>query len=306
MPVPVWDCSELPLLDEPLDTATVISDDIWKKFDMDFPVDNICDMRSSFDDGVLLEPMALCQPANEIRHHDCMWAGLCISKEHNSRLQKRRKIQMTTEVPAGTSLLKSKALPMQSSNADIAIKQEYSSQPSALRIQQSSQQQQQQQQQYQQQQSQQFQSHYQQQSASQQQCRTPKNLESDGDSSRPETPQSSESDVESEVEAPVFKHEQISIEKLSETIFEDTMKAVPASDVSGQMTRKLYERKRLEELQKQQQQLMQRETEIRQSLSDHCYHLSQPAATSINNKRPYSLGIQTPSDTGELLFFFFQ
>ncbi|CAK9814317.1 Myc proto-oncogene protein [Anthophora plagiata] len=258
MPVPVWGCCDLGLLDEPLETATVVSDDIWKKFDLDFPLDRV-DAHSemyherTFDDGVLpdlLYDKMTCLASREIRHHDCMWAGLCISKEHNRTLPAKKDSQIHKKVPAGRSVLISKA----------SVAQTGSSLPIS------------------------------QQQTQQQQCRA-KNLESDGDSTRPETPQSSSSDTETEDEGPFFRHDQINIhEKLSECMSDPASKAVPVSEVTGQLVRFHDRRKEDDESQCQ----VHRETNIRNTLSDHCYHLNQPIGKNLEH-----LGVQTPSDSEE-------
>lgn len=77
--------------------AAIPTDDIWKKFDFD--------MESSKDGGTsgsdaggdgIFEPTCNASPSTfelywtpkeqfkEIRHHDCMWAGLCGSKDHKN------------------------------------------------------------------------------------------------------------------------------------------------------------------------------------------------------------------------------
>ncbi|KZC13844.1 PREDICTED: protein L-Myc-1b-like [Dufourea novaeangliae] len=261
MPVPVWDCSDLGLLDEPLDTATVVSDDIWKKFDMDFPLDRVVDVHSdmyyerTFDDGVLPELLydkMTCQESREIRHHDCMWAGLCISKEHNRTLPAKKDSQIQKRVPAGRSLLISRASAMPMTTTSL----------SAFNQQQA-----------------------------QQQYRA-KGSESDGDSTRPETPQtSSSSDTETEDEGPFFRHDQINIhEKLSECMTEVAVKAVPVSEVTGQLVR-FHDRRKEDD--KGQCQVL-KETNVRNTLSDHCYHLNQPIGKNLEH-----LGVQTPSDSEE-------
>ncbi|PBC31376.1 transcriptional regulator Myc-B isoform X2 [Apis cerana] len=253
MPVPVWDCSDLGLLDEPLATTTVVSDDIWKKFDFDFPLDRLDAVHtdvyhelSTFDDGVLpdlLYDKMSCLSSRKIRHHDCMWAGLCISKEHNRTLPAKKNSQMQKKVPAGRSVLISRAGVAHIGNSLV----------------------------------------------NQQQCRT-RNLESDGDSTRPETPSSS-SDTETEDEGPFFRHDQINIhEKLSECMSDAVTKAVPVSEVTGQLVRFHDRRKEEEENQCQ----VHRETNIRNTLSDHCYHLNQPIGKNLEH-----LGVQTPSDSEE-------
>ncbi|OAD55528.1 hypothetical protein WN48_04682 [Eufriesea mexicana] len=254
MPVPVWDCSDLGLLDEPQDTATVVSNDIWKKFDLDFPLDRVdahFEMyhERPFDDGVLpdlLYDKMTCLESREIRHHDCMWAGLCISKEHNRTLPAKKDSQIQKKVPAGRSVLISRASAVHLGTT-LPISQQ-----------------------------------------AQQQCRA-KNLESDGDSTRPETPQSSSSDTETEDEGPFFRHDQINIhEKLSECMSEAATKAVPVSEVTGQQVRFHDRRKEEDESQCQ----VHRETNIRNTLSDHCYHLNQPIGKNLEH-----LGVQTPSDS---------
>lgn len=276
MPVPVWDCSDLGLLDEPLDTATVVSDDIWKKFDLDFPLDRV-DAYSdiyherNFDDGVLpdlLYNKMTCLASREIRHHDCMWAGLCISKEHNRTLPAKKDSQIQKKIPAGRSLLISRASAAQTGTTT----------PLPMSQQQQA-----------------------------QQTYRAKNLESDGDSTRPETPQtSSSSDTEAEEDVP-FRHSQINLldpislpEKLSEYTSEVVTKAVPVSEVTGQLAR-FHDRRKEDESQCQ----VHRETNIRNTLSDHCYHIHQPVSKNLEH-----LGVQTPSDSGEYrfksLFFFLE
>ncbi|KAG7210601.1 hypothetical protein KM043_012116 [Ampulex compressa] len=260
MPVPVWDCSDLGLLDEPLDTATMVSEDIWKKFDLDLPLDRL-DFPSevyyerTFDDGVLPELLydkMTCLESREIRHHDCMWAGLCISKEHNRTLPAKKDSQVQKKVPAGRSLLISRAGAAQTTSQSMAQQQQVQQQ--------------------------------------QQQCRA-KTLESDGDSTRPETPQSSISDTETEDEGPIFRHDQINIhEKPSECMLEATSKAVPVSEVTGQLVRRFHDRRKEDEGQCQ----VPKETNVRNTLSDHCYHLNQPIGKNLEH-----LGVQTPSDSEE-------
>lgn len=255
MPVPVWDCSDLGLLDEPLDTTTVVSDDIWKKFDLpdflsiDHRVDAYSEMyyECTFDDGVLSDPEyeKTCL-SREIRHHDCMWAGLCISKEHNRTLPAKKDSLIQKKVPAGRSVLISRANTAYIGTS-LAVNQQQA----------------------------------------QQLCRA-RNLESDGESTRPETPQSSSSDTETEDEGPFFRHDQINIhEKLSECISVPATKAVRVS----QNKRKTGRRGRRKE---QDQCQVHRETNIRNTLSDHCYHLNQSYSKNLEH-----LGVQTPSDSEE-------
>lgn len=81
-----------PHVDELAPTEPLLPDDIWKKFELDFPT--LCGELSPLDDifGDIMEYVQedaggiqssmedgeLC----EIRNHDCMWAGHCASKEH--------------------------------------------------------------------------------------------------------------------------------------------------------------------------------------------------------------------------------
>lgn len=274
VPAPVWDCSGLGPMDEALDTASVVSEDIWKKFDFDFPSDTNSDR--TYEEFVIPELFydKVTYLASEIRHHDCMWAGLCISKEHNRTLPAKKDSQPQKKVAAGRSLLISRASTSARSLMNV-------------------QQQQQQQQMLQQQQQQQQQQHQTQQT---QQCRT-KSLESDGDSTRPDTPPTSTSDTDTEEdEVPVFKHDTINIhEKLSECMSEPIIKAAPVSEVTGQLVRRMsrfYDRRKEDDNNQQQQ---QQQPNVRNTLSDHCYHLNQQPAY----KRLDNLGVQTPSESEE-------
>ncbi|CAD1477400.1 unnamed protein product, partial [Heterotrigona itama] len=252
MPVPVWGCPDLGLLDETPDSATVVSDDIWKKFDLDFlPLDHYSEMyyEYSFDDGVLPDVqdggMTCTESREKIRHHDCMWAGLCISKEHNRTLPAKKDSQIQKKVPAGRSVLISRANTAYL-GASLPINH---------------------------QQAQQF-------------CRAKYHLDSDGDSTRPDTPSSS-SDTETEDEGPYFRHDQINIhEKLSECMSEEATKVASVNGnqrVTGRRGRRKVE-----------SQTQCHVTNIRNTLSDHCYHLNQPIVQNLEH-----LGVQTPSDSGE-------
>lgn len=218
-------------MDEPQDTTTVVSEDVWKKFDLDFPLDIYHD--HDVDDAAFTElyDEVSSDGSREIRHHDCMWAGLCISKEHSRTVPTRKDNFIQKKVPAGRSLLIARPP---------------------------------------------------------QQCHS-KSLESDGDSTRPETPQSSESDVE--VENPRLKHDQVN-GKLSEYLGEFP-KAAPVSEVTGQLVRRMYNEKRRQD-EKIDGNGLKKETQIRNTLNDHCYHLNQ-----ATNKRLEHLGVQTPSDSEE-------
>ncbi|XP_051172382.1 myc proto-oncogene protein isoform X2 [Leptopilina boulardi] len=248
----VWSADGFSAFDLHLDSATtVVSDDVWKKFDLDLTQDyqKYSESPNPFDDFPFFG--ADCLSSSEIRHHDCMWAGLCISKEHNSTMATKKNPKMHKKaVPAGRSLL----IPKNETSPH-------------LHHQQQSQQQQQQQQSF---------------------CRT-KSLESDGDSTRPETPQSTDSDAESDYEPPIFRHDQISInEKLSECFPDAVVKAAPVSVVTGQQVR--TPRKPIKN-----ENIIKEEPDIRHTLSDHCYHLNQPAVT----QRLEHLGVQTPSESEE-------
>ncbi|XP_033324554.1 bHLH transcription factor Myc [Megalopta genalis] len=260
MPVPVWECPDVGLIYEPPDNTTVVSDDIWKKFDLELTMDRVVDTYSemyherTFDECVLPELLydkMTCLGSRKMRHHDCMWAGLCISKEHNRTLPAKKDSQIQKRIPAGRSLLISRA----------------SATPTTTSLSASQQQ-------------------------AQQQCRA-KSLESDGDSTRPETPQTSScsSDTESEDDGPFFRHDQINIhEKLSECMSEAIIKAVPVSEVTGQLVR--FHDRRKEEDKSQCQ--VHKEINVRNTLSDHCYHLNQPICKNLEH-----LGVQTPSDSEE-------
>ncbi|XP_046587207.1 myc protein [Neodiprion lecontei] len=274
MPVPTWDCAELGLLEEPLETTTVVSEDIWKKFDLDFPQPFTTEQYYGTTEGATLpEPYEKTSmsrlEAREIRHHDCMWAGLCISKEHNRTHPAKKDVQMSSKkVPAGRSLLINRKPPV---------------------------------------------------------CTAVKNLESDGDSTRPETPQSCESESdeedeeqEEEQEPPQFRHDSISInEKLTEYLGDAA--AAPVSEVTGQLVRRIAipgkkcdrrvrETGRRTEVHQEPKKtasntppgvghnaegLAHRESLV--SLGDHCYYLSQTSSS----KKLEHLGVQTPSDSEE-------
>lgn len=76
------DCS----LDD-MDFYSGPTEDIWKKFDIGIPADfpnyeeqcEIWDTYGSFSSSFQLNS---CSVAGEIRNHDCMWAGHCLSIEH--------------------------------------------------------------------------------------------------------------------------------------------------------------------------------------------------------------------------------
>ncbi|GLV32184.1 Myc [Carabus blaptoides fortunei] len=96
--------------DDLLSMASFPSDDIWKKFEFcDLPLSEITDSSSSSMsaeedlelDAVLEWTLDATTRGNakdisEIRHHDCMWAGHCGSKEHKPETMKTpRPLQQT-------------------------------------------------------------------------------------------------------------------------------------------------------------------------------------------------------------------
>lgn len=107
------------------DLAMTLSDDIWNKFELDFPLDEeLCDLDNiiynDFEDLSLQNSTRQsslsfsCFPIDEIRNHDCMWAGHCGSKEHSADdtklllrptfVPEKTPVQKQP-VPAGRSLL---------------------------------------------------------------------------------------------------------------------------------------------------------------------------------------------------------
>lgn len=224
-------------------SSLVVSDDIWKKFDLDLPEEFMAQhtlRNERLDDLYQFEESSFLEPS-EIRQHDCMWAGLCISKEHNSTMTSVVGPTVHKKVPAGRSLLIPKS--------DTVSHQTTQHQQSL--------------------------------------CRT-KSLESDGDSTRPETPQSSESESESDYEAPIFRHEQVSInERLSEC-FPEAANPVCVTSATGQQV--ITPRMRIDNMYTNKE-----ETDVRYTLSDHSYHLNQP----VVSKKLEHLGVQTPSDSEE-------
>lgn len=260
----VWSADGLSAFDLHLDSATVVSDDVWKKFDLDLTQDyqKYSESQNLFDDFPFFG--ADCLGSSEIRHHDCMWAGLCISKEHNSTIATKKNPKVHKKVPAGRSLLipKNETTTTTTTTTTAAATTTTTTTP--------------------------HRHHHQAQSQQQSFCRT-KSLESDGDSTRPETPQSTDSDAESDYEPPIFRHDQISInEKLSECFLDAIVKAAPVSVVTGQQVRTPRKSIKIENSIKE-------ESDIRHTLSDHCYHLNQPAVT----QRLEHLGVQTPSESEE-------
>ncbi|EEB19311.1 hypothetical protein Phum_PHUM566260 [Pediculus humanus corporis] len=70
------------------------NDDIWKKFDMtdEFGFDEeLDDLLEDVASVTWMSPMydqKMTKDAREIRNHDCMWAGHCISEKHDKNNQK--------------------------------------------------------------------------------------------------------------------------------------------------------------------------------------------------------------------------
>ncbi|CAD6223405.1 GSCOCG00011748001-RA-CDS [Cotesia congregata] len=257
----MWDFEGFSMMPEPL--GTVVSDDIWKKFDMDalHSSEGYVHVNfSSFD--IIPEPFddTDCSDYPEIRHHDCMWAGLCISKEHNKILStKNQRISPPRIVQAGKSLLKSRS---SSDSMDHLQQEKFFMKNQHQRM---------------------------------------DSLESDGGSPRSESPQtsseSSEDDSDSERDIPTFKHDQFSInEKLIECI------SAPVSEVTGQCVRsslkikvKVNETDNDESIDTRNNINTSKQTEVSNTLIDHCYYINHP--TSI--KKLDYLGVQTPSDSEE-------
>lgn len=255
----MWGNEGFSTMEEPL--GTVVSDDVWKKFDLDAPLftDSHHYRERSFEDSTAESgDNKNCLDYPEIRHHDCMWAGLCISKEHNKILSTKKDKSLAHKiVTASQNLLISKT----SSASTFHQTQE------------------------------QF-------STKNQHPQRIDNLESDGDSTRPETPQSSsESDTDSEHDVPIFKHDQFSInEKLIECM------SAPVSEVTGQCVRSSSSIKvEVNETDYSDNSINTRtklstskQTEISNTLNDHCYYINHQ-----NSKKLDYLGVQTPSDSGE-------
>ncbi|KAK0161824.1 hypothetical protein PV327_008236 [Microctonus hyperodae] len=160
--MPDWDISSVYCGDT---LGTVLSDDIWNKFELEdpLPVSSHSNYERTYEENMLIEQFgkAGCIDYQEIRHHDCMWAGLCISKEHSRTMPTKKDNHMHRKVAAGRSLLISRATASSSQQ--------------------------------------------QQQHNKQKQHRRIDSLESDGDSTRSETPHTlSESDSESDCEVPIY------------------------------------------------------------------------------------------------------
>lgn len=259
----MWDCDSYIMMSP----GTVVSDDIWKKFDMDvlhssegYVHVNI----SSFD--IIPEPFVKrnCSKYLEIRHHDCMWAGLCISKDHNKILSTtNQRFSPPRIIPAGKSLLKSRS---SSDSMDHQQQEQFFIKNQHQRI---------------------------------------EGLESDGGSPRSESPQASSvssDESDSDRDIPTFKHDHFSInEKLMECI------SAPVSEVTGQCVRsslkikvEVNETDHDESIDARNNTNTSKQTEVSNTLIDHCYYINHP--TSI--KKLDYLGVQTPSDSGKCKFIF--
>lgn len=110
MYMPDWDTPSIHTCN-PLDV--VLSDDIWNKFELEepLPVSSHFNYERTYEENMVIEQFgkARCIDYQEIRHHDCMWAGLCISKEHSRTMPTKKDNQMHRKVAAGRSLLISRA-----------------------------------------------------------------------------------------------------------------------------------------------------------------------------------------------------
>ncbi|XP_074098305.1 bHLH transcription factor Myc [Cotesia typhae] len=241
--------------------GTVVSDDIWKKFDMDLlhssegyvhvNFSSFDIIPESFDD-------TNCSNYPEIRHHDCMWAGLCISKEHNKILSNtNQRISPPIIIPAGKSLLKSRSSSDSMDHPELFFIQN--------------------------------------------QHQRMDSLESDGGSPRSESPQtsseSSEGESDSERDIPTFKHDHFSInEKLMECI-SAPVSEVTGQCVRSSLKIKVEvnETSHDESIDARNNTNTSKQTEVSNTLIDHCYYINHP--TSI--KKLDYLGVQTPSDSEE-------
>ncbi|XP_057318687.1 transcriptional regulator Myc-B [Microplitis mediator] len=259
----MWENEGFSTMEEPL--GTVVSDDVWKKFELDAPVLTDSNHRERLFEDCSAESSdnKNCLDYPEIRHHDCMWAGLCISKEHNKILSTKKDKSFAHKiVTANRSLLISKtssASTFHQTQEQFPTKNQH---PQRI-----------------------------------------DNLESDGDSTRPETSQSSsESDTDSEHDVPIFKHDQFSInDKLIECM------SAPVSEVTGQCVRSSSNIK-VEVNETDDNETddndnsidirtnvnTSKQTEISNTLNDHCYYINHQ-----NSKKVDYLGVQTPSDSDE-------
>lgn len=76
-------------------SESLLSDDIWKKFELEIP--DLLD----FDDLLGgLDSKRQPDQREVIRNHDCMWAGHCVSKEHPAEEKLRRERQQLQQQAA--------------------------------------------------------------------------------------------------------------------------------------------------------------------------------------------------------------
>ncbi|KAL0270621.1 UNVERIFIED_CONTAM: hypothetical protein PYX00_007969 [Menopon gallinae] len=82
---------------------TIPNDDIWKKFGILDPVynfdldDELSDVFEDLASVTWTSPMyaqSVTNDAREIRNHDCMWAGHCISEKHDRNSQKNKCVNL--------------------------------------------------------------------------------------------------------------------------------------------------------------------------------------------------------------------
>lgn len=244
-----------------------------------------------------------CMHLLELVNHDCMWTGLCVNRDHRDSSSLLSRKSESRFVPSKVSPGKSVLIPKQQTITTT----------------------------------------------------TPVNvpfaadsLSSDGDSLRPDTPLSSDSDGEHDsFQGSIFKHDELCFDSLLEC------KSVPMSEVLSPKyfmsysrakwvndKKRFEEKQQFEEIEKAQSQSISEsfdsfespesmesdssddgrlETETAQTtclviskseqnwkttLSDHCYHINKPEETSLtmDRKKMDSLGVQTPSDSGEFLW----
>ncbi|KAI4500704.1 hypothetical protein M0802_004296 [Mischocyttarus mexicanus] len=273
-------CQQLP---------TDFSPDCWYDFDSEYDQNYYVNFPEEYF-GTLLEDVPgtfakSLKKSREIRHHDCMWAGLCISKEHNRTLPATRISQSQRKIPAGTSLLISKTSGGQQQMQIQQVQIQQFQKQQHLKNQHQQQQQQQQQQHTQQQ-------HMQQQIFQKQviKSRGGKFLLKD---ERPDTPPTSTSDTDTDNDIPSFKHDQTYLhDKLTDSDAELT-KAAPLSAVTGQ-----FVVNRFKKVRNQVTTIIQHPVWSARHLTDHSYHIQFDDARSFTDY----LGIQTPSESGKFHF----
>ncbi|XP_043486969.1 transcriptional regulator Myc-A-like [Polistes fuscatus] len=110
--------------DGSLQIVSVVSEDVWKKFGLDEPISTYTDQLD--EETVLFDDIKEVTASTEIRHHDCMWAGLCISQEHNRTLPATKSSQSQEKIPAGRSLLISRPSMTPQKQQQQTIQQQYS------------------------------------------------------------------------------------------------------------------------------------------------------------------------------------